>query len=435
MNKKTLLFAPAAMNLAETTRMIEIAKGIRRHPGASQVFALQFISDGGEFENLIEEEGFALKKMEPRLTPEKIEFLYKVDKGEKFGSGFTKEEIIERIKNETAYFELVQPTAVLTGSYVTVPLTCQIMGITLVWTVQSTWFEEFFTHGAGRTDNIKFKPFKMIADWIIYTFINLWMRIGIINVLNKVAKQYKVRGFQSIFDYWRGDLNLVAEPAEFTDVKLPPNYYFIGPLIARQDFPVPEEVQNLPHDKPLIYFAMGSSGTPQIIANIVESFAVKPYRVIAPVKSHLDKVPNVNIPENVLVTGWLPAHKVNKLADLSVIHGGIGTIMTAAYAGKPVVGIGMQPEQDANIAGLVRKGFAICVPKSKDPSQKVQAAIAQLLNDEEAKQKAAAFAKVMEKWDGPKMAADLLYEKFGGAMEVEKEPNNEVFEVDDAREY
>jgi UDP:flavonoid glycosyltransferase YjiC (YdhE family) len=423
MLKKVLLFAPAAMNLAETTRMIEIAKGIRRHSEASQVFAIQFISDGGEFEHLIEEEGFALKKMEPRLTPEKIEYLYKIDKGEKFGSGFTKEETIARIENEIAYFKEIQPTAVLTGSYVTIPLTCQIMNIPLIWTVQSTWFKAFFAHGAGMTDRIKFKPVKKIADWGIYIFINYWMRIGIINVLNKVAKQYKVKGFQSIFDYWRGDLNLVAEPAEFTDAKLPPNYYFIGPLIARQDFPIPEEIQNLPHDRPLIYFAMGSSGTPQIVANIVEGFSGMPYRVIAPVKSHLDKVPNVRIPENVLVTGWLPAHKVNKLVDLSVVHGGIGTIMTAAYAGKPVVGIGMQPEQDANIAALVRKGFAIQVPKSKDPSKKVQAAIEQLLYDEDAKHKAVEFAQVMEKWDGPKIAADLIYEKFAGEMVVENEPH------------
>ena len=94
------------------------------------------------------------------------------------------------------------------------------------------------------------------------------------------------------------------------------------------------------------------------------------------------KVPEVNIPDNVLVTGWLPAHKVNKLVDLPVIHGSIGTILTAAYAGKPVVAIGMQPEQDANIAALVREEFAMRVPKSKNPSEKVQAAIAQLLQDE-----------------------------------------------------
>jgi UDP:flavonoid glycosyltransferase YjiC (YdhE family) len=85
----------------------------------------------------------------------------------------------------------------------------------------------------------------------------------------------------------------------------------------------------------------------------------------------------------------------------------------AAYAGKPVVGVGMQPEQVANLACLVRKGFAIRVPKSKDPSIKVQEAIQNLLNDEEAKHKAVEFSKVMEKWDGPKMAAEIIYEKFG----------------------
>ncbi len=413
MSKKLLLFAPVAFNLAEITRMIEIAKGIRQHPEASQVFDIQFISDGGEFEHLIGEAGFPVHKMEPQLTPQKIEHIAKVDKGETLGSAFSKAEMIARIESEMAYFRACQPVAVITGSYVSAPITCQIMHIPLVWAIQSTWLEDFFAHGAGTTDNIRFGPAKALADWIVFGFINLWIRIGFLGVANQAARHFGAPGFRSIFDYWRGDVNLVAEPAEFTGVALPPNYYYTGPLIARQDFPLPEEIQKLPHDKPLIYFAMGSSGTPPIVANIVESFADKPYRVIAPVKSHLDKVPGVRIPENVLVTDWLPALAVNKLVDLSVIHGGIGTVMTAAYAGKPVVGVGMQPEQDANIAALVHKGFAIRIPKSKAPGQKVQAAIAQLLNDANAKQKAADFAKVMEKWDGPQMAAELLYDKFG----------------------
>jgi UDP:flavonoid glycosyltransferase YjiC (YdhE family) len=86
------------------------------------------------------------------------------------------------------------------------------------------------------------------------------------------------------------------------------------------------------------------------------------------------KVPGASNPPNVLVTDWLPAHQVNQLADLSLFHSGIGTVMIAADAGKPVVGIGMQPEQVANLACLVRKGFAIRIPKSKDPSRKVQEA-------------------------------------------------------------
>ena len=81
MPKKLLLFAPCAYNLAETSRMVEIAKGIERHPAASKGFDIHFISDGGDFERMIEKHGFALTRMEPRLTNEKIEFI--VGAGEK----------------------------------------------------------------------------------------------------------------------------------------------------------------------------------------------------------------------------------------------------------------------------------------------------------------------------------------------------------------
>jgi UDP:flavonoid glycosyltransferase YjiC (YdhE family) len=87
--------------------------------------------------------------------------------------------------------------------------------------------------------------------------------------------------------------------------------------------------------------------------------------------------------------------------------------MTAAYAGKPVVGVGMQPEQVANLACLVRKGLAIRVPKSKDPSKKIQEAIERLLDDQDAKRKAEEFSNIMVKWDGPGLAAKQIYRTYG----------------------
>ena len=411
--KKVLLFAPAAYSLAETTRMIEIAKGIKANESAKAVFAIQFVSEGGNFEQLIEDEGFPLKRIEPRISEEKIAQIFAVNDEEKFGTVYTKQEMIAKVEGDVAYLRELKPKAVITGSYLSMPVACQVAEIPLVWTIQSTWLKEFFASGAGVTDGITVGPLKKIADFIVYRVIKAWMWYGFINPVNKAAKHFGVKQYKPVLDYFRGDITLVAEPAEFSEIKLPENYYYTGPLIANQDFPFPEKVKHIPRDKPLIYFAMGSSGTPRIVAQIIESFRGKPYRVIAPVKSLLETFPDIEIPSNVLVTDWLPALEVNKMVDLSVIHGGIGTVMTAAYAGKPVVGVGMQPEQVANIACLVRKGFAIRVPKSKDLAQKVQAAIEQLLHDEKAKQKAADFAKVMEKWDGPKMAAELLYEKFG----------------------
>lgn len=59
---KTIIFAAAGYNLAETTRMIEFAKACKEH------FRIIFMSYGGRFKGMIKEEGFSLKKMEPRLT-------------------------------------------------------------------------------------------------------------------------------------------------------------------------------------------------------------------------------------------------------------------------------------------------------------------------------------------------------------------------------
>lgn len=414
MPKKLLLFAPCAFNLAETSRMVEIAKGIARHAQASQAFNIHFISDGGDFEWLIEKHGFALTRLEPRLTKEKIDFIAKVDRGEKFAPAFTGAELIQRVNSEIACLNELKPTAVVTGSYVTIPVTCRVLNIPLVWVVQSTWLPEFFCHGAGMTDHLKPAPLKTVIDWFVLRFINFWIKYGFLNPINGAAKHFGVPGYDSIFEFWRGDISLVAEPPEFSGVQLPPNHTFIGPLIPQDEFPLPLEISAIPRDKPLIYFAMGSSGTPEIVAKILESLAGKPYRVIAPVKFQLELVSGVHIPANVLVTDWVPAIEVNKMADLAVIHGGIGTVMVAALAGKPVVGVGMQMEQVANLACLERLGFAIRVGKSRDPSAKVQSAIQKLMHDETARAKATAFAKTVAHWDGPKTAAEMLLERYGG---------------------
>jgi len=171
-------------------------------------------------------------------------------------------------------------------------------------------------------------------------------------------------------------------------------------------------VLDLPRDRPIVYFAMGSSGRVEIIAKIITGFAGKPYRVIAPVKNLLEKHP-VQVPENVLVTEWLPADKANRLADISVIHGGIGTVMNACLAGKPAVGVAMSPEQLINLENLVQKGFAIRISQSRLTPASLCRAIDQLLADPTAQAKARAYQQVLEAWDTPQHLRNFFGETFG----------------------
>ena len=99
----------------------------------------------------------------------------------------------------------LRPVAVITGSYITIPVSCRILRIPLVWVIQSTWLEDFFTKGAGMTDGIKSKPLKTVADWMILLFIELLDQYGFLNSINRAAKHFSVNGYKSIFEYWRGE--------------------------------------------------------------------------------------------------------------------------------------------------------------------------------------------------------------------------------------
>jgi UDP:flavonoid glycosyltransferase YjiC (YdhE family) len=249
--------------------------------------------------------------------------------------------------------------------------------------------------------------------------MNRWMS-GLVLKLAAPAKAYNTVGsryglprFHNFIDLIEGDHTLLADIPEWVGFQqVRPSLNYIGPLPARIDKPVPPEVASMPRDKPVVYFAMGSSGKPSLIAEIICGFEGRPYRVIAPVKSHVEQM-NVRIPENVVVTGFLPAHKVNPMADISVIHGGQNTVMNACLSGTPIVGIGMHPEQQANLDACVRKGFAIRLSKKRATASDVLAAIDKLLEDETAKEAVETFRKQLAEWDGPQNAARFLKDHYG----------------------
>ena len=102
---KTIVFAVAGYNLAETGRHIEIAKACRGK------FDIVFISYGGKFEKEIEKEGFQLERLEPRLTEKQLEHVRKALSGETLNTVgyFSAKEMEPRVENEIKYLKKLDP--------------------------------------------------------------------------------------------------------------------------------------------------------------------------------------------------------------------------------------------------------------------------------------------------------------------------------------
>lgn len=230
--------------------------------------------------------------------------------------------------------------------------------------------------------------------------------------INAARTHFGLPPLRRMVDLFEGDHNLVTEIPELAGVEmLPENWHWAGPIFARLDGDVPPEIERLPRDKPWIYFAMGSSANRDVLLKVTEMFRGMPYTVIAPIRAHL---PDSYIPpENVHVFGWLPAHKVNPLADLAVIHGGQGTVQTACWSGTPFVGIGLQPEQEFNVFAVEQFGCAVGLKKNKVTRVDLRVAIEGLLGDETVQQNAKRLQGKMQARDGAEAVRVFLQAHFG----------------------
>jgi len=411
--KKTLIFAVAGYNLAETGRHIEIAKACRK------LFNIKFFSYGGAYESIIEEEGFTLNKMEPRLSENQLSHVRKALSGETLNTVgyFTAKEMGPRIENEIKYFKETKPACVLTGWCQSVMISTRVARIPFINVLHSTTITEYYKAGLQSwpdRSNLPFLKWFFSEEQMNRFTSNLVLKLKLpAKPFNTLAKKYGLKEFNNFIEVLEGDHILLADIPEwvgFTEIR--PTVHYIGPLPLRLNREIPREIIDIPKDKPIVYFAMGSSGKPGLIAEIIEGFRDKPYSVIAPVESHIKDM-NIEIPPNVRVTGFLPAHKVNSMADISVIHGGQNTVMNACLSGTPIVGVGMHPEQQANLDACVRKGFAIRLSKKRVTASAIHEAIDKLLHNEKAKEEVKKFQNELEKWNGPENAAKFLCETFG----------------------
>lgn len=325
----------------------------------------------------------------------------------------------------------MSPVAVITGWCLSITISSRVAKVPFVNVLHSTSIQEYYRAGLQEWPDRLYRLRRLFSDEMLNRRINRRILTSTLPVrpYNRVGKEYGLERFNNFVELIEGDYTLLADIPEWVGLpKLRDNVHHVGPLPARLEFDIPEEVVRIPKDKPIVYFAMGSSGNARLIADIIEGFRDKPYRVIPPVKALVEDM-QIHVPPNVMVTGFLPAHRVNPMADLSVIHGGQNTVMNACLSGTPIVGMGMHPEQEANLEACARKGFAIRLNRWRDKASDVLKAIDRLLHDPRAKTEVLAFQKQLVSWDGPANPRKFLCSTFGssatGIRECAKKNNQE----------
>jgi UDP:flavonoid glycosyltransferase YjiC (YdhE family) len=404
-------FFPFFANLAETSRLVRTAERFRELGGRAV-----FFSHGGDYEELARNAGFPVQPVEPIYTEEQIRDLMKFDQLEKFGDPFPDDWLIEHVLSEERAYADRRVGLVVTGFNVPCVLSARKARIPLVFIIPGTALPAYFEAGlATFPDTFENSFTHLLPNQLKNRLTNWFMlrsRAGT-GAFNRVARRFELPLLPNSLSLWMGDYTLASDLKEA--LELPAEYDlreedYIGPLLANLGIPLEEKVRaHLERPGRSIYFAMGSSGNKQLYLRALGALGRTGYNVVAAYTTIVVEEELPSVGENVLLEKFVPAEIVNKMVDLAILHGGQGTFYTAAYSGRPVIGIPMQPEQQYNIDILVRHGSAIRLSKRHFREEALIGAIERIFGDyDRYRARAEALAQRLPVIDGAQKGAERI---------------------------
>jgi len=198
---------------------------------------------------------------------------------------------------------------------------------------------------------------------------------------NTIASKYHTPSFQTIHDILKGDYNLVCDDIKFLGIEPTEEYpldRFIGPIfggLSETTEGLDEDIKkHLNNDKKSLFVTLGSTLDDELFLSIVNTLNTTEYNIIILDPFH-EKRHLSDIHENILFKTFINSpRKLHEQVDLSIIHGGRGTVYTVAYSGKPAIGIPYYMEHQYNLDILVSHGMAIRLSKRNfSPTKLIEA--------------------------------------------------------------
>lgn len=428
-NNLTIVVSTAFQDAGDATRAIEIAKALKKYQPEDAKARIIFISHGSKFEQKVLDLGFEVYQAEPKLPGVG---LYQ-DLGMTITNLIGTEKLAEEMINgEIKAYKELQPDIILHGFWPMASLARRMMdkAIPGICFVPLPLVSNFFDVLPDVPEQLKiFSIFsKPVRLWLFRHIPNfIKARVPILRQNNIRYTVYKLgwKGEKLVntFDLLKADLTIVNDLLDYYEQsKFPSNVKFTGPLfsIPDNDEAIDPEILKVfdpKNNRPKIFCALSSSGSEEMLKEVIKVFVygegLNWNAVILSPHFSIEKARElVGNREGIYITDkFIPAQKVNAMADITVCHGGQGTVQTAIYSGTPIVGVAAQQEQFINLSNVEAHGAGIRISITKWNTDNIQKSASKILADKRYKESMLKLRERITKTDGAKNAAEVIWGK------------------------
>ncbi|UCB58920.1 MAG: hypothetical protein JSV67_01085 [Thermoplasmatales archaeon] len=371
-NEKPLIgFFPLTFNLAETGRAILVAKRYVDMGGKAL-----FFSHGGTYEHLIKDFEFDFIRIKPIFNEETVKHIISVNRREKKGVPYSVSFLREAVKEEINVFKKSGVKLIVSFHNLASSISARSAGIPLICVTPAAG--NFYMKIPDNYENffMRIIPQKIKVPVINYLFNHSKTFLAPFNI---VAKEFNVKPFKSTISLGYGDKTLGTTFFNFINIfpkqQQFPKQDYVGIILLEELFSdcfskddyvlTNDKIQkHLESKQKKVLFTMGSSGDKKLFLNVIKALAKVNCSTIAVYANILkeDELPKNS--DKLLLLKFVPSiKKLHELVDLSIIHGGQGTVYSAAYSGKPIIGIPMNPEQHLNLEKMVGHKTGLMISK------------------------------------------------------------------------
>ncbi|UCH72263.1 MAG: glycosyltransferase family 1 protein, partial [Thermoplasmatales archaeon] len=425
-------FFPVFYNLSDTARLIMIAKRYRKIGGK-----VIFFSHGGKYEKMARDSGFEIIGVKPIMSDSSIESVWNFHRTDSI-RGFSKyrkgakktsasEWVVECVENELEAYKKTGIKMLVCAFILSCSISARVAKIPSISVVPLVLGESKFNI---QVPDLAENTFTRLLpqSWKIH-FVNWYLkRVKLfLKPYNYAAKKFNVPTFKSYFDLFLGDHTFETNDLEFINVfpnqRERPAGDYIGPILIDELFVdkfSKQETKKIEYEiekhlkKPgrSVLLTLGSVGHENLFLKILSVLDKSNCNVIALYSQKLEEEKISNLSNKILIKKFVPSiKKIHNMVDLSITHGGQGTVYTAAYAGKPIIGIPIQPEQNLNLEKIVGHGSGIMLSKKYFDEHKLLNALNKIFdNYDEYLANAEKLANKLPPPKGPENAAKRMIE-------------------------
>lgn len=432
---RTIKFVISALlqDSGEATRAIELARGLRQECPQGIKLEVVFLSHGSSFDNKIINDGFEIFQVAPRLPGIGFQHDLKSSSINMIGD---ENLAYKLLKGETEALREIQPDFFIHGFWPIAGIAAKLAKVPMEISYLPLPFSEepFSTYLMKDTPDfvVPLTRFPVGIRKLIMLKIPKSVKLkapqlkqeNILKAYMRITGKQEAPEMQNLFDMLRADFTIVNDlPVFYEGEKLPDNFKVVGPLYSPSEQFEEVDIKIRQHFDPArgkfkIFCTLGSSGGRRNLMEAIKALTVVASpdwesvvlcpRSVCPIDEALALAADYS---NIYITdAFVPALKVNLMADLVVSHGGQGTVQTAIASGTPIVGFAVQPEQQINLDHIVMRGAAIRLPIQQWKAEEIQKAVMTVSSSPEYKERMKELQKLQQEMDGKKNSAVAIWE-------------------------